>query len=162
MQSYHSLINSDTKLDHNSCTVVASTLAFDQEYNEMLAHYDQQGRQRRRGVKPTETRRINLELAQKFNYGTKCFNRENIRALTNGKVLTVNNCHKYLDKSKNYIAGVRGHSLAIVAGNVQDHTNGRKNHITSLIELTPPAEKVQAVETLEDLLASAEALINFK
>ena len=141
MQTYHSLIKSDTLLDNNSCTVVASSLAFDQPYESMLLHYDKQGRKRGRGVETSKVRQINLALAKKYNYKSQVFNRKQVRELAGGKTMTVNNCTKYLDHTKNYIIGVRGHSVAMVEGDIQDYTEGSKRPILSLIELTIPKDK---------------------
>lgn len=159
MKTYYEL-KTTTDLDHNSCTVIASSLAFDQDYNEILKYYDKQGRKRGSGVLPTKTKEINLKLAKKFDYKTKYLERKQVRELANGKTMTVGNCHKYLDYDKNYIIGIKGHSLAMVQGDVQDYTEGKKNHIISIMELTPPANKVQTVQSIEELLASADVLIN--
>lgn len=162
-------LKESTKLDHNSCTVIASSLAFNQPYNEMLKHYDKQGRKRGRGVTPTTTKRINMDLALKFDYEASYTKRENVRTWTirkhgkAGATMTVGNCHKYLRADRNYILGVRGHSLAMVNGTIEDHTAGRKNRIISILELKPPgSQEVEVLDSrklLNQEILEAEAMI---
>jgi len=165
----YSTLKDNTNLDNNSCTVIASSLAFNQPYDEMLKHYDRQGRRRGRGVAPLETRRINMDLALKFNYEASVTTRENVRTWTirkhgaRGATMTVGNCNKYLRADRNYILGVRGHSVAMVNGSIEDHTAGRKNRIISIIELKPPVGKeVEVLDSRKLLIqevVEAEAMI---
>ena len=162
MQNYKGLLSDTNNIDHNSCTVIASTLAFDQDYSEILKFYDKHGRKRGRGVQPVDTKYINLHLAKKFNYKAKYLEREEVLELSKGRTMTVGNCHNYLDSTKNYIIGVRGHSLAMVQGDIQDHTAGKKNRIKSIMELTLPPELLQPVkvESLDDTLSELTNLMS--
>ena len=160
----YNTLKTSHNLDHNSCTVVASSLAFNIDYDIMLKHYDSQGRKRGRGVMPTMTKNINLDLAKKYNYEAQYTEREDIRSWTNGATMTIGNCNKYLPANKNYIIGVRGHSLAMVNGVIEDHTAGKRNRVISIMELTPPVGKQVLqpviVESVGDTLSELTELMS--
>ncbi len=158
----YSLLKSNfASIDNNSCTVIASSLVFDIDYDTMLKHYDKQGRKRGRGVAPSQTYKINSGLAKELKLATDYTNgKHNIkRRYTNGKTLTVNNASKYLDPSKNYILGVRGHSLAMVSGKIEDHTEGSKREVISVLEVEPTNKVLQPVK-VEDNLSTTLAQVN--
>lgn len=160
--NYKTLTSNFSKLDKNSCTVIASSLVFNIDYDTMLKHYDKQGRKRGRGVAPSKTYKINSGLAKDLKLAYKYTNgKDNIkREFTGGATMTVNNCHKYLPANKNYILGVRGHSLAMVNGKIEDHTEGRRNRVISVLEVEPTDKVLQAVKVEPSLSTTLEQVNN--
>jgi hypothetical protein len=142
--------------DKGCCAVVATAVAFDIDFKESQQYYDNAGRRRRTGTSILQINRVvdKLKLSQDVNV-----EQEKPSIYTNGKTMTAGNCIKYLDDNCNYIALTSGHALGIREGKVEDWTAGRRHHITKLYKVTR-RNKVQAVQSIDELLASADVLIN--
>ena len=160
MQTYDTIKTTDTyHNDHNQCTVIASSLAFDVDYKEMTDYYSKQGRRKGKGVQHHKSVAIVKGLAKIKGYDYKRLDTTAIARITKGKTMTVNNSEKYLRKDKTYVlftATARsGHALAMVNGIVEDHTRGRKHKIHTVIELTPPKDKVLQPVKVEEEVSTA-------
>jgi hypothetical protein len=142
--------------DKGCCALVATAVAFDIDFKESQQYYDNAGRRRRTGTSILQINRVvdKLKLSQDVNV-----EQEKPSIYTNGKTMTAGNCIKYLDDDCNYIALTSGHALGIREGKVEDWTAGRRHHITKLYKVTR-RNKVQTVQSIDDLLASADVLIN--
>jgi hypothetical protein len=142
--------------DKGCCALVATAVAFDIGFKESQQYYDNAGRRRRTGTSILQINRVvdKLKLSQAVNV-----EQEKPSIYTNGKTMTAGNCIKYLDDDCNYIALTSGHALGIREGKVEDWTAGRRHHITKLYKVTR-RNKVQAVQSIDELLASADVLIN--
>jgi hypothetical protein len=142
--------------DKGCCALVATAVAFDIDFKESQQYYDNAGRRRRTGTSILQINRVvdKLKLSQDVNV-----EQEKPSIYTNGKTMTAGNCIKYLDDNCNYIALTSGHALGIREGKVEDWTAGRRHHITKLYKVTR-RNKVQAVQSIDELLASADVLIN--
>lgn len=159
MQDFKTIESTPTyKNDNNSCTVVASAVAFDVDYKDMTDYYASKGRRRGRGIDYDYAIELVNTLASEYNYKYKRMNKTDIIKLTKGKTMTVNNCTNYLDKNKNYVMFSRGHAIGVAGGKVQDWSAGSKRPVVDLIELTPPADKVFDGRKL--LIQQEEALLN--
>ena len=165
MQTYNSIKETQAyKQDNNSCTVVASALAFDTDYTEMTSYYASKGRRAGRGVAHSLSVDIVKTLAKAKGYKYKRMQKLEIIKLTKGKTMTVGNSKKYLDKSKNYVIFSAGHAIGAVGGVVDDFTKTSKRPIHTIIELTPPKNKVATLQNIReaditDLLAQATQLL---
>ena len=143
--------------DKGCCALVATAVAFDIDFKESQQWYDRAGRRRRRG---TTVRQITTVVNKlKISKGVNV-EQELPSIYTNGKTMTAGNCIKYLDNNCNYIALTSGHALGIREGKVEDWTAGRRHRITKLYKVTPRQNKVQTVQSIDELLASADVLIN--
>jgi hypothetical protein len=142
--------------DKGCCALVATAVAFDIDFKESQQYYDNAGRRRRTGTSILQINRVvdKLKLSQDVNV-----EQEKPSIYTKGKTMTAGNCIKYLDDDCNYIALTSGHALGIREGKVEDWTAGRRHHITKLYKVTR-RNKVQTVQSIDDLLASADVLIN--
>jgi hypothetical protein len=142
--------------DKGCCALVATAVAFDIDFKESQQYYDNAGRRRRTGTSILQINRVvdKLKLSQDVNV-----EQEKPSIYTNGKTMTAGNCIKYLDDDCNYIALTSGHALGIREGKVEDWTAGRRHHITKLYKVTR-RNKVQTVQSIDELLASADVLIN--
>lgn len=143
MQTYEQIKNTNTyQTDNNSCTVVASAIAFNTDYKEMTEYYRANGRRRGRGIQHTHAVKLVVRLSEEKGLEYKRMNKTDIVHLTRGKTMTVNNCTKYLDSSKNYVMFSRGHAIGVRQGKVEDWTKGSKRPVVEMIEITPKQEKV--------------------
>jgi len=153
MQTYNSIKQTQAyKQDNNSCTVIASALAFDTDYTEMTDYYAGWGRRRGKGVTHSLSVDIVKTLAKAKGYKYKRMQKLEIVKLTKGKTMTVGNSKKYLDKNKNYVIFSAGHAIGAVGGIVDDFTKTSKRPIHTIIELTPPNIKLTRLTNLEKIL----------
>lgn len=129
--------------DNNCCTVVAATVALNEEFSTIQQEFFKEGRKRNRGVMPSETQRIMKKLALARGFGFRVIEGEELRKLTQGKRMTCNNASHYLERRKNYVLSVRGHVAALKDGKIEDWTQGRKHYVKCVYEFTPPTEPVK-------------------
>jgi len=125
------------KNDKNCCTVIASSVVFDEDFAKMQLIYDGEGRRRNKGLMPSETRRIFKKLADQRGYQCKQIKQIDMDKF-GGVGVTVNRVEAYLDPRKRYFISVKGHIIGAVAGKIQDWTEGRRNRVKEIWELTPP------------------------
>ena len=140
------------KQDRNCCTVVASSIAFDIPFDQMLEVFKIAiGRRKNSGT--VFGAWVN-KLAKTYNYKLEIFyickdgkewswwkkNKEitslnnRIKKVTNSS-LTVATAEKVLTEG-NYILGCRGHVLALKNGIVEDWSRGSKRRIETIYKLT--------------------------
>ena len=132
------------KKDKNCCTVVASTIALDEDFEKMQMTYDSEGRRRNKGLPHYETRRIFKKLAEERGYHCQQIKQIDMDKF-GGVGVTVNRVERFLRPDKSYVLCMSGHVAGAIDGKVQDWTEGRRNRVTEIWELTPPKSK-QTVE----------------
>jgi len=123
------------KRDTNCCTVVASSVAFNQKFEHTQNYYSTNGRRRGRGLDHWTSIRLINKYAVQVGGSVEVINP---KTLTGGATMTVNNSKKYLDKTKNYIMFSRGHAIGVKNGVVEDWSKGTKRPIRELYCITPP------------------------
>jgi len=129
--------------DTNACSVIATSVAMEEDIKMIQAMYSKRGRKKGRGVSEHLITKIVELLAKdsgwkvkKYVDHTKLMNRgESLRELTDGKTLTPTNCHQYLDENKNYLMMTSSHAIGVTRNKVIDWTQGRKHRVEILLEI---------------------------
>ncbi len=153
--------SSHYKNDNACCTVVASSVAFNQDFKQTQDYYSSQGRRRGQGLNHISSIMIMRRYADKVGGNVEMLNPKTI---TGCKTLTVGNSIKYLDRTKNYIMFSRGHAIGVKNGIVEDWSKGSKRPIKEIYCITPPNHKEVLqpvkVETVGSALAELTNLMN--
>ena len=133
--------------DKNYCTVLASSIFFNADYDETHKIYSENGRVNGKGLKTEDTKRLIKIMGKKHNIQTDYYysyynkkwtgkrykkhyrfgNKAGDIFLTMSKKLTLHNFNDYLPTG-NYIFGVHGHVLAVKNGTIEDWTEIRDKH----------------------------------
>lgn len=124
------------KGDNNNCSVIAISIVCRVSYVRAHKACEYQGRKKGHGQHSSVTRAI---IKDHFHCElTPVLNR-------NGKPLRQKNGSKYTPKtigkrckSGYFLVSVDGHIFAVVNGQVEDWTNNRNHHITSVYRVTVP------------------------
>ena len=157
MQTFKTIKNStEYQNDKGCCAVVAHAVAFDTDFKEIQQYYSRRGRQYRQGTRNTTIESALRDMAKERDYQIEVFFPVDIKRLTGGATMTVNNCTRYLDKKKNYVMLTRGHAVGVNGGRVEDWSEGSKRPVKMMYELTPPEGeqevKVNKLTNLENYL----------
>ena len=133
---------SDRYRETGDCTVKAVAIATNTPYIKAHALLRTFGRKNRKGIESwCWTRKISLEAVKSLGFTPRVIK---IPKCTVAKV-----CN-HLIKGKSYIITIRGHTLAIVNGVIQDHTNPAFNkdrqktsgaHVQCVMEITRTISK---------------------
>ena len=161
MQTFKTIKNTiEYQNDNGCCAVVAHAVAFDTDIKTIQSYYDKRGRKRNRGTANTTITIALRDMARERGHEIKVLFPGDIKRITRGATMTVNNCTRYLDKNKNYVMLTRGHAVGVSGGRVEDWSAGSKRPVKMLYELTPPKreqeekqeEKVNKLTNLENYL----------
>ena len=134
--------------DRACCTVVASSVAFNQDFTHTQNFYNNNGRQKNRGLEDRLCLKLLKEYAIEVGGMVKTLDPKEI---TGGATLTVGNSIKYLNKSKNYVMFSSGHAIGVSNGEVQDWSAKSKRPVKKIYCITPPQEKAKAITQFKQL-----------
>ncbi len=117
--------------EDNDCSVKAVAIAGRVTYD--LAHktLEMYGRRHRKGASVGAIAAAFMSIQASMIE----IDRDKLIKRNGGRTLTVNNIVQHLSKSKNYVLYIAGHILAVKNGQVQDWTEGRRHHVTSIYEI---------------------------
>lgn len=121
--------------DTNCCTVIATSIAFEQPFKEVQKYFFSLGRKRNKGFAIYQ----HLDkICKKYKYNYEkitLYNKYKVKDIF-GVGLTPNNVADYLDLST-YLIGVNGHIFTLKNGIVEDWTRNRKHQIETIIRVEP-------------------------
>ena len=123
--------------DTNCCTVIATSIAFEQPFKEVQSYFFKLGRKRNRGFDIySNMDRICNKYGFKYEKIVGQSYRNNLIKKMFGKTLTVNNIADYLDLST-YFIGTDCHIFTLKNGIVEDWSKNRKFHVECIIRVEP-------------------------
>jgi hypothetical protein len=136
--------------DRACCTVVASSVAFNQDFTHTQEYYNSNGRRRNHALENGLSYRLIKTYARKVGGKVE---RLYPKDITGGATLTVGNSKKYLNKTQNYIMFSSGHAIGVKNGVVQDWSAGSKRPVKVVFAITPPLVKevIQAITKFKQL-----------
>lgn len=111
----------------NDCAVIALSIVCQKPYLDVHTTFMKVGRKYRKGVSLGMIKQVIVMLtgtAPEYKFAYHEF----------GKRVTVSKVGNFLNRGR-YVAITRNHCLAVVDGNVQDWTNGRKHQVQTFMKV---------------------------